>query len=263
MTSVPAPADTFRYDHRRPPVDVELIVPTFNEEYRLPATLLALLAEIEQIERRQGLKCRIVVVDNGSWDRTAEVADQFALTYSDTVVVVGCSTGGKGAAVQRGVLTSGARWVGFLDADLAVPADALPVVLDELRRGRDVVIASRRCEGASYAVRQSALRRVGSWVFRQAIRDLLPGVTDTQCGFKFFSATAAEAVFGELRTNGFSFDVELLVRAHALGYPIHELPVVWSDGASSSLNPVSHGGEILRELLRLRRIGHDLATQAG
>ena len=88
-------------------------------------------------------------------------------------------------------------------------------------------------------------------------------VTDTQCGFKFFSAEAGRRIFAGLRTSGFSFDVELLVRAHALGYRITELPVVWTDGANSSLQPLTHGGQIVRELVRLRRIGHDLAAESA
>jgi len=235
----------------RPPCDLELVVPALNEEHRLPATLIAMLTELDRLD---GISSRIVVVDNGSSDRTAETVDALRAIYGDDrLTLIGCSIGGKGAAVRRGVLTSQARSIGFVDADLATPAHVIHDVVALLATGHDVVIASRRCAGATYSVHQPPVRRVGSWAFRRAIRGLVPDVSDTQCGFKFFSARAASNLFSELATAGFSFDVELLVRAHALGYVIREVPIAWSDAASSSLNPVNHGGQILRELIRLRR----------
>lgn len=244
----------------RTPCDLEIIVPAFNEEHRLPATLGAVLQEVRRIE---GWDARVVVVDNGSSDRTCDVVDEFGSAYGAGVTVVGCSEGGKGAAVRRGVLASRARFVGFLDADLAVPAAVVHEVVALLQTGVDVVIGSRRCAGATYEVRQPPVRRMSSWAFRRAIRGLIPGIADTQCGFKFFSAPVAGRIFSDLSTAGFTFDVELLARAHALGYSIVELPVAWSDGAASTLRPAQHGGQILRELVQLRRLAPRLTTAAS
>ena len=234
--------------------DLEIIVPAYNEESRLPATLAAVNAELDRLD---DLSSRIVVVDNGSSDRTADIVDRFVehAGARDRVVVIGCAQRGKGAAVRRGVTTSRARYVGFVDADLAVPAAAIHDVIELLTEGADVVIGSRRCIGANYVVHQPVLRRCGSWAFRQAIRDLVPGVLDTQCGFKFFTADAASRVFESLGTTGFCFDVELLAHASRAGYRIAELPVDWSDGASSTLSLTRHGSQIVREIHRLRAGG--------
>jgi dolichyl-phosphate beta-glucosyltransferase len=239
------------HDHlMRTSCDLEIVVPAFNEETRLPVTLIELADQLELID---GLHSRIVIVDNGCTDRTAELVDRFATTSRVDTVVIGCSTRGKGAAVRRGIRTGRSSFVGFLDADSAVPAAMIRHALDRLLGGSEVVIGSRRCAGASYQVRQPPVRRAGGWAFRRAIHGLAPGIRDTQCGFKFFSRDAAEQIFAEQSTTGFAFDVELLMRAHDLGYPVSELPVDWSDQVASTLRVSSHGPQIAREIVRLRR----------
>ena len=94
-------------------------------------------------------------------------------------------------------------------------------------------------------------------------RPLVPGIHDTQCGFKFFRREVAQQLFSRLRTDGFSFDVELLVIASALGRPVVEIPVVWSDDAASTLNPVAHGRQIVHELVQLRRMRRDIGLLAA
>lgn len=242
---------------RRAECDLEIVVPAYNEEKRLPATLASLLPQIARLE---DVHARVVVVDNGSCDRTSDIVDRID---SPLISVIGCSIPGKGAAVRRGILTSRARHVGFLDADSSVRAEVLHEAYELLEDGCDIVIASRRCPGALYKVKQSPVRRMGSWAFRRAVHSLVPGVADTQCGFKFFSNAAAARIFPQLSTAGFSFDVELLARAHACGYTIEELPVDWSDDVASSLKPVQHGGQILREVIQLRRLGAGLSAEVA
>lgn len=236
---------------RRRECDVEIIIPSFNEERRLPTTLRAVLEVLAAVPT---LRSRVVIVDNGSVDRTAEIADRLAASSETDVVVIGCSVGGKGAAVARGVATSSARFVGFTDADLSVPAQSILDAIAMLMDGDDVVIGSRRCVGATYEVNQPRFRRMGSWAFHAAISQLVPGISDSQCGFKFFSGPAAAAIFSELHTTGFAFDVELLMRALRLGYAVRELPVAWSDGADSTLRVGAHGLDIARSIARLHRL---------
>ena len=256
-----SPATTSRSSlaphHRRSAVDLEIIVPAFNEERRLGRTLTAIRAHLAADSR---LTARIVIVDNGSADRTAELVDRLDLaargTRSETVhvVVIGCSRGGKGAAIRRGMLSSSARWIGFCDADLATPATDISRAVAALQEGFDVVIGSRRCEGAAYTHPRTRLRRVGGFAFRLSTRRLAGPVQDTQCGFKFFRGSAARALFAGTISAGFSFDVELIARARLLRLACAELPVRWTDQPGSSLSPWRDGRRIAAELTSLRRL---------
>jgi dolichyl-phosphate beta-glucosyltransferase len=230
--------------------DLDVVVPAYNEEARLGATLRALTEHMATLP----LEVRVTVVDNGSVDRSAEVVDEVAERSPDNTVlrVIGCARQGKGAAVRRGLLASTARWRGFCDADLSTPPQVLTDVVAHLERGAPVVIGSRRAPGASYAVPQPLVRRFGSSTFRMLTRPLVGGVADTQCGFKFFSAEAAEQVFRRVTVNGFAFDVEVLAVAHRLGLPVVEVPVRWTDQAGSSFHVWSHGRRVLSEVVAVR-----------
>ena len=162
--------------------DLDIVVPVYNEESRLGATLRALTAHTASLP----MSVAITVVDNGSVDRTAEVVDEIAERSPDNTALrlIGCARQGKGAAVRRGLLASTARWRGFCDADLSTPPEVLTQVLGHLEQGAPVVIGSRRAPGASYAVPQPLVRRLGSSTFRMLTRPLVGGVADTQCGFK-------------------------------------------------------------------------------
>ncbi|MCQ4042738.1 glycosyltransferase [Streptantibioticus rubrisoli] len=231
-----------------PGVDLELVIPAYNEEHRLAGTLLALADHLRRLPLRAALR----VIDNGSSDRTAECADRIA-ARGVPVTVTGCSRRGKGAAVARGMVTTRARWVGFCDADLATPAAAIDDALSLLQDGRQVVIGSRRCAGAELRVRQPLVRRVGGAGFRLLTRRLSGPIADTQCGFKFFEARAARRIFADITTVGFAFDLEVIARARAMGLTLEEFPVAWSDQEGSSFRPLADGRRVARELWRLHR----------
>lgn len=234
----------------RPHVELEVVIPALNEERRLPATLARTAAYLAE----QPYSSAIVVVDNGSVDGTADVVRSAAQTSSVPIHLVGCSTPGKGSAVRRGFATSRARFVGFMDADLATPIETLDQVLPLLRSGVAAVIGSRNVRGAVRAVPQGTLRRAGGEAFRAASRTVLPGVTDSQCGFKFFSGPAVRCVLGECRIDGFSFDVELLGRLQRAGHGITEVPVVWTDVAGSTFSPLRHGLRSFSDTVRIHRL---------
>lgn len=231
--------------------DLDVVVPVWNEEARLGPTLAALLAQVAELP----LSVVVTVVDNGSVDRTAEVVDAAASTAPRNAALrlIGCSRQGKGAAVRRGLLASTARWRGFCDADLSTPPSLIVPVVEQLRHGAPVVIGSRRAPGASYVVAQPLVRRLGSLAFRAFTSPLTGGVADSQCGFKFFSAEAVEAIFPRVTGTGFAFDVEVLAIATRLGFPVRELPVQWTDDAAgSSFSLWTHGPRILSEVRALR-----------
>ena len=243
--------DSCAADGSAPRLDLEVVIPVYNEERRIHRSLLAICARLDTMT---DLRCGIIVVDNGSADRTAELVDLFA-DHAVVITVIGCSTGGKGAAIRKGVRASTAGWVGFCDADLATPVEALDQAVALLRAGRSVVVGSRRAAGAEYVVPQPRMRRAGGWMFRRSTRSLAGDVRDTQCGFKFFTQEVAQQLFGAVTTAGFTFDVELLALARVAGIPVTELPVSWCDQDGSSLSPFRHGGQIVREIRHLHRLG--------
>jgi glycosyltransferase involved in cell wall biosynthesis len=232
-------------------VTLEVIIPAYNESDRLRQTIAAAAAYLAA----QPYSAALVVVDNGSVDTTADIAAVGRLGPVP-VHLIGCSRPGKGAAIQRGVLTSEARFVGFVDADLATPMETLDRVVPLLEGGTSVVVGSRRCAGASYEVEQTPVRRLGSWVFHQLAQMVVPGVDDTQCGFKFFRGPAAKKIFDSCTVNGFAFDVELLALARRLGYDVVEVPVAWSDRDGSTFSALRDGpramSDILSTAVRLR-----------
>jgi dolichyl-phosphate beta-glucosyltransferase len=232
----------------RPHSHLEVLIPARNEAQRLPRTLLRTIEYLEA----QPYSSSLVVIDNGSADQTVDLASQ---TRSDhvQVSVIGCTQPGKGAAVRRGILTSRARFLGYMDADLATPIETLDLVVPLLETGCQAVVGSRRVGGAIFAERQSFHRTVGGTVFRLMANRVLRGIADTQCGFKFFVGDLARTVARQLRVDGFAFDIELLWAVTQLGVPVTEVPVVWSDREGSTLRAVPDGVRALADVLRLAR----------
>jgi dolichyl-phosphate beta-glucosyltransferase len=230
----------------REPVTLEIVIPALNEEERLPRTLERTLDYLGQ----QPYSAAVVVVDNGSRDRTTDVARAFG-GAPVPVHVLDCPRPGKGSAVRAGFRTSAARWVGFMDADLATPIETLDTVMPLLQTGSSAVIGSRHAPGAHLAVPQGALRRLGGNTFRAAARSLVPGVEDTQCGFKFFDGRVGRWLAGVGEVDGFSFDVEFLARLQRAGHRLDEVGVVWSDVEGSSFSPLRDGARSFTDTLRI------------
>ena len=236
----------------RPIVDVELIIPAFNESRRLPHTLVESVAFL----RAQPWTSTVVIVDNGSVDDTPAVARRVAekLPRDVPIKVIGCARPGKGAAVRRGLLSSCSRFVGFYDADLATPVETLASAVVHLEAGATAVIASRHLPESRFARPQQFGRRAGGAAFRLLARRLVRGVRDTQCGFKIFEREAAVRALVRCRTDGFAFDVELLHRVQQNGGTIVELPIQWTDSPDSRFRPVRDGLSSFGAVVRMRRM---------
>lgn len=254
-TEDPGTARVIPWTSRRTPVDLEVVVPAYNEAHRLAGTLTSTVAFLAD----RPWTSRVVVVDNGSSDATVRVAQRAVRRAGGTapggtvdVVVIACAGPGKGAAVRRGMLSSRARFVGFTDADMATPIETLDLALAALEDGAAAAIGSRYAPGAHLVRRQPLTRRAGGAVFRALATRMVPGVHDTQCGFKFFSRPAAQAALLRCSLSGFAFDVELLRQVRAGGGSIVELPVAWTDGARSSLRPLRDGVPAVLAALRLQ-----------
>lgn len=231
----------------REPCHLEVLIPARNEAQRLPHTLMCTIRYLE----RQQYSSSVVVIDNGSVDQTADLA---ARAWSDRVPVhlAGCARPGKGAAVRRGILTSRAHFIGYMDADLATPIETLDVVIPLLDVSQ-AVIGSRRINGASLVRRQPVHRAAGSIVFRAMAQRVLHGLTDTQCGFKFFDGDLARTVARKLSIDGFAFDVEMLGVISEMGIAIKEIPVIWSDAKGSTLHALRDGTRAIADVYRLGR----------
>jgi glycosyltransferase involved in cell wall biosynthesis len=239
--------DVTRNTKARPLLD--LVVPALNEEARIGGTISA----ISDVVAARQLPVRIIVVDNGCVDTTASVADSCSRRTGVPIEVISCQTRGKGAAVRAGVLHGTAPYVGYCDADLPVPAEAIEWAVDLLDSGWEVVIGSRRCAGAQYVVRQPRVRRIGSAVFRAMSGGARGRVSDTQCGFKFFTRSVAQRVFRESCLNGFAFDVEVVARTLHLKPRLIEMPVPWEDRDGSSFRPLGDGTRSMLDLYSVRR----------
>jgi dolichyl-phosphate beta-glucosyltransferase len=229
----------------RPSCYLEILIPALNEARRLPYTLMRTVRYLEL----QAYSSSVVVIDNGSVDQTSDLVDQ---TWSDRVPVrlTGCAEPGKGAAVRRGILTSRATFVGYMDADLATPIETLDVVVP-LLGDFQAVVGSRHCRGAAFAKRQPVRRAAGGLLFRAVAHRVLPDLTDTQCGFKFFAGDVARRAARRLHIDGFAFDVELLRAIIQTGVPVKEVPVVWSDRDGSTLHPLRDGARATVDVFRL------------
>jgi len=232
----------------RPPCDVEILIPAKNEARRLPHALFRMIRYLEA----QPYSCALAVIDNGSVDRTVNLVKRLGAGRVP-IHLVGCAERGKGAAVRRGVLTSSARYVGYMDADLATPIETLDFIVPLLKGGYDAVIGSRHIGGATLAEPQAGSRVLGGAVFRFLAQRILPGIEDSQCGCKFFTAETARAAIRDLRVTGFAFDVELLRAVLALDVNIVEIPVVWSDQEGSTLNGLRDGVKAAADVFRLGR----------
>jgi glycosyltransferase involved in cell wall biosynthesis len=234
-----------------PCVDLSIVVPAFNEQHRLPPTLARLAAYLAT----QPMRWEIVVVDDGSRDETCAVVERAMASIPNLRLVRQTPNRGKGAAVRLGMLEARGQIRVMNDADGSMPPEQLPALLAPIIACRaDISIGSRYVEGARTDVQQPWYRVAWSRLANRVIqRSLVPGVRDTQCGFKAFTAEAARALFGAGRIDGWAFDLEILALARRTGYAIAEVGVEWTDDRRSRINPLRDLWKVVREALTIRR----------
>jgi dolichyl-phosphate beta-glucosyltransferase len=234
-----------------PFIDLSIIVPAYNEEQRLPPTLDRLYAFLQT----QPVRWEIVVVDDGSRDRTCAVVEDAMLRIPHLRLVKQIPNRGKGAAVRRGMLAARGQLRVMCDADCSMPPEQLPRLLAPIIACEsEIAIGSRYVEGAKSDIKQPRYRVLWSRLCNKVIqRSLVPGVRDTQCGFKAFTAEAARDLFGRGRIDGWAFDLEILALARRRGFAISEIGVEWSDDGRSRVNPLKDMWKVIREALTIRR----------
>jgi len=227
-----------------------VVVPAYNEEKRIGFSLF----RIKEYLLSRSLSAEIILVDDDSTDRTAGVALEIMEDYPDFRVITLPLNRGKGAAVRAGVLQARGELVLFTDADLSTPIEELEKFLPLIREGYDVIIGCRALPDSIIKERQGWLRERLGKCFNLLVRLLvLKGFRDTQCGFKLFRKNAAREIFFRLETEGFAFDVEVLLLARHLGYRIAQVPVVWVNHPESRLRLVRGSLSMLIELIKIRK----------
>ena len=229
---------------------LSIVIPAHNEETRLPPSL----EEIDRFLRTQDFCAEVIIVENGSHDRTFDVALECARDYTNLRVIRSPDNlRGKGLAVKQGMLAAAGQWRFICDADLSMRIDDLAHFLPPATQGYDIVIASREAPGA-LRVEEPEYRhlmgRINNFIIKLAA---INEYEDTQCGFKMFSAEAAADLFQVQRMNGIGFDVELLYIAKKRGYKVKEVPITWYYDPYSTMRLWDDSIHMLREIWEIRR----------
>jgi dolichyl-phosphate beta-glucosyltransferase len=234
-----------------PFVDLSIVVPAYNEEHRIAPTLARLSAFLAT----QPMRSEIVVVDDGSRDGTCAVVLAAMARIPNLRLVRQTPNRGKGAAVRLGMREARGQIRVMSDADGSMPPEQLPRLLAPIIGCKaDISIGSRYAEGARSDVKQPWWRVAWSRLANRVIqRSLVPGVRDTQCGFKAFTAEAARALFSVGRIDGWAFDLEILALARRTGFAIAEVGVEWTDDRRSRVNPLKDMWKVVREAMTIRK----------
>ena len=227
---------------------LSLILPAYNEEKRLDECMEKVAGYLAS--RNDPIE--VILVENGSSDRTYEMACSYAERYP-WLKVLQEKKPGKGNAVRRGMLEARGKYRMFADVDFSMPVSEVDHFIPPTLSGYQVAIGSREVKGA-VRYNEPPRRHFTGRVFNLIVRILaVPGIHDTQCGFKCFSAEAAEKLFRLQRIDGWAFDAEVLFIAQHLGYQIIEVPVQWYYDGNSKINVIRDSVKMFRELLQIRK----------
>lgn len=229
---------------------LSVIIPAHNEENRLPGTLRQVLDFLSA----QPYSFEVLVVENASSDRTLHVAQEFA-NQNSMLQVVQCPQRGKGLAVRQGMLTARGEYRFMCDADLSMPIDEITRFLPPALSDVDIAIASREAAG-SVRYEEPYYRHLLGRVYNHLSRLLiLPGIQDTQCGFKCFRGAVVDELFSRQTLGGWSFDVEILFIARRRGLNIVEVPISWTYTPGSKVSVFKSSFRVALELLTIRLNG--------
>lgn len=227
---------------------LSIIIPAFNEEKRLPGTL----EQVFSFVQNQTYDSEVLIIENGSSDRTFEVAQEYADKHPQCLAIRN-KVRGKGLAVRTGMLMATGQYRFMCDADLSMPITEINRFLPPLLENFDIAIASREAPG-SVRYNEPAYRHWGGRGTNLIIRVMaLPGLHDTQCGFKMFQSDVVEDIFHYQTIKNWSFDIELLYIARMRGYRITEIPIPWYFNAETKLNPFRDAIKMVFDILTIRR----------
>jgi glycosyltransferase involved in cell wall biosynthesis len=226
-----------------------IVIPAYNESARLGVSLQKVLDYVSS----QGWDAEIIVVNDGSRDNTAEIVRSFAEKYPALRLVENPGNRGKGFSVRNGVLHAHGRIVLFTDADLSSPIEEAQKLFKVLVDGADIAIGSRWLRAEMQTQRQPLHRQLFGRIFNVMLRTTLGlQFADTQCGFKAFKQSAAQAIFPLQRIERWGFDPEILFLARKFGFKVQEVPVAWGHSGGTRINPLVDGSKMFTEMFRVR-----------
>jgi dolichyl-phosphate beta-glucosyltransferase len=228
---------------------LSVVVPCYNEEKRLPRTI----ERIEEYFDGKHADYELVLVDDGSADGTRAVMEAAAGNHAAVQIELLPHNRGKGRALAVGVEAARGDPILVTDADLSTPIEEIEKLQAALAAGAGVAIGSRALRASRVEVSQPLYRVLMGKGFNLIVQALLlPGIWDTQCGFKLFRADVAHRVFAGLVTDGFGYDPEVLYRARKQGVKIAEVPVVWRNSAPTKVSPINSSLDMLKHVIRIR-----------
>ena len=226
---------------------LSLILPAHNEAGRLAACL----NQVKAFVNAQSYESEVLLVENASTDETLNIAKSFLENFPQ-LKIIQLNQAGKGNAIRTGMLQAEGQYRFMADVDFSMPIEEINKFLPPLLEKPQLAIASREKPG-SKRIDEPFYRHLIGRIFNLLVQLLvLPGIQDSQCGFKCFSAEVAEAIFPKQRLDGWSFDVELLCIAREMGFEIHEVPVTWTYQEGSRMNILSQSWRMFKDLLLIR-----------
>jgi dolichyl-phosphate beta-glucosyltransferase len=232
------------------PFELSIVIPAFNEENRIKNTLLIVRDFLEE----KGIHAEIIVVNDGSFDRTKEIVKKFQQKIPNLKLVDLNKNHGKGFAVKRGVEASMGALILFTDADNSTPIEEFKKLLRKMKETKaQIAIGSRYLHDSDVQIKQPIHRimmgRIANFLIRLFLID---GIRDTQCGFKLFEHKAAKEIFSFQKVKRFAFDMEAIVIANNLNYKIVEVPVSWFNSPESRVRPIKDASRTLKDLIYIK-----------
>ncbi|MFC2124817.1 glycosyltransferase [Bacteroidota bacterium] len=233
-------------------MDLSIIIPVYNEADKIARDI----SEADDFLNRNGLTGEIIIVDDGSWDDTVQNAKGIASVIKSPLQVIEYIHKGKGRMVKTGILQAISDIVMFIDSGSCVPYDNILPGLDLLRNDEyDILHGSRLLDGSKINGKTRS-RKIISWLFRRSISGWMripKYLTDTQCGLKIYKREVAHTIYRGCITNGFIFDIEIILRADKAGYRIKEFPIEWTADPDSRLSIMKNFWQIIRELKKIKK----------
>jgi len=230
---------------------LSVVIPAYNEESRIGESLEKIVSHLK--ERK--FDYELIVVDDGSQDRTLRVIRTHLDASIPATVLSNDVNRGKGYTVKKGMMAAKGRYILFTDTDLSTPIEEVEKLLDALRSGHDVAIGSRALAFSKVVIHQRWYREYGGRLFNKLVQLLtLPGIKDTQCGFKCFTREAARKIFPNQTLDRWSFDVEILYIAKRSGLSIIEVPVIWYNSFDSRVSFLGDGLRMAMDICKIRYV---------